>query len=155
MLYMFPCVWFYCILKFSFSVWCHIHHPLLKTLLTILVDLDIILMVISQWWVDGLWNICLYRRSTIGWYVTIWLWVVYPAKRCKELDWKLLPFFGISLPLWACALKYMCYVLISNPVNYMKFIINSTYSYLQLASADASQIIQALHAGFVPVSCCT
>jgi hypothetical protein len=27
--------------------------------------------------------------------------------------------------------------------------------HLQLASANASQIIQSLHAGFVPVSCCT
>jgi hypothetical protein len=57
MLYMFPCVWFYCILKFSFSVWCHIHHPLLKTLLTISVDLDILLMVqsvVSRWLMEHL-----------------------------------------------------------------------------------------------------
>jgi hypothetical protein len=43
----------------------------------------------------------------------------------------------------------------SDPVDKDGFAYYFTYLHLQLVSANASQIIQSLHAGFVPVSCCT
>ena len=92
------------------------------------------------------------RRNTICWDVTIYLWVVYQSKK-GEQTWKLLLSQGkvsklenycfSSIPLDIFLELYIVlYPYIPNPFN----------MHLQIASANASQIIQSLHTGFIPVS---